>query len=76
MDAVVSSYLEKHVAVHNSNELAFFDQQVAKCREEFEKTKAILSEFSQSNGGVVSPAAQRDALLQKQNEFNATLQQT
>ncbi len=76
VDTVVSSYLDKHVAAHNSNELEFFDQQVEQYRKELEKAEAVLADFSQRKGGAVSPATQREALLQKQNEFNATLQQT
>jgi uncharacterized protein involved in exopolysaccharide biosynthesis len=77
VNAVVTSYLDKHVAIHNlSNELRFFDQQVAVYKEELEKATQALTAFSQSSGGTVSPAAQRDAVLQRQNEFNAMLQQT
>ena len=76
VDTVVSSYLEKHVAAHNSNELEFFDQQVEQYRKELEKAEAALEDFSQRKGGAISPATQREALLQKQNEFNAILQQT
>jgi len=76
VNTVVSSYLEKHVAAHNSSEIEFFDQQVTQYRKELERSEAALAEFSQRKGGVVSPATQREAVLQRQNEFNATLQQT
>jgi uncharacterized protein involved in exopolysaccharide biosynthesis len=76
VDTVVSSYLEKHVAVHSSSDLGFFDQEVAKYSDELEKAEAALSEFSQGKNGVVTPQAQRDAMLQKQNEFEAMLQET
>jgi uncharacterized protein involved in exopolysaccharide biosynthesis len=77
VNTVVTSYLDKHVAIHNlSSELRFFDQQVAGYKGELEKATQALTTFSQSSGGAVSPATQRDAVLQRQNEFNATLQQT
>lgn len=76
VDAVVNAYLEKHVAVHSSTDLSFFDQQVAKYSDALQKAEAALSAFSQRKDGVVSPQAQRDSMLQKENEFEAMLQQT
>jgi uncharacterized protein involved in exopolysaccharide biosynthesis len=76
VDAVVSSYLEKHVAVHSSSDLGFFDLQVGKYYTELGAAQAGLNAFSQGKDGAVSPAEQRDALLQKQSEFNAMLQQS
>ena len=76
VDALVGQYLEKHVAVHDSNDLVFFDEQVAKCFDDLQKANASLAEFSRSKVGAVSPAEQRDALLHNKSEFNATLQQT
>jgi uncharacterized protein involved in exopolysaccharide biosynthesis len=73
---VVTAYLQKHVAVHDSSELAFFDQQVSKYHEDLEKAETALGDFSQRKGGAVSPEAQREALLQKQSEFGAILEQT
>jgi uncharacterized protein involved in exopolysaccharide biosynthesis len=76
VNTVVSSYLAKHVAVHSSSELEFFDLQVAQYRKELEKAEDALAAFSQRKDGVVSPATQREAVLQRENEFSAMLQQT
>jgi uncharacterized protein involved in exopolysaccharide biosynthesis len=73
---VIAAYLQKHVSVHDSSELAFFDQQVSKYHEDLQTAETALSDFSQRKGGAVSPEAQREALLQKQSEFGATLEQT
>jgi uncharacterized protein involved in exopolysaccharide biosynthesis len=76
LKAILGSYLDKHIAAHSvSNELEFFDQQVDHYRQELAKAEQDLARFSQKDG-TVSPAMQRDAVLQRQNEFNASLQQT
>jgi uncharacterized protein involved in exopolysaccharide biosynthesis len=77
VNAVVTFYLEKHAAIHNpKGELGFFDQQVTRYQKELETATRARAKFSEEGGGTVAPVAQRDALLQRQNEFNATLQQT
>jgi len=76
VSALVNAYLEKHVEIHRlSDQLAFFDQQVDQYRKQLEEAEAVLAAFSR-DGGAVSPGAQREAMLQKQSEFNATLEQT
>src|SRR5579864_4330765 len=58
VDAIVSAYLEKHIAVHNSNDLEFFDEQVAKYADELQKASASLAQFTGSKTGAVLPAEQ------------------
>jgi len=76
VNSIVSAYLEKHVEIHRlSDQLAFFDRQVDEYRKQLEGSEAALAAFSR-DGGAVSPGTQREAMLQKQSEFNATLEQT
>jgi uncharacterized protein involved in exopolysaccharide biosynthesis len=76
VNKIVALYLDKHVAVHSvPGEFEFFDRQVAQYRDQMEKAQAALAQFSQGSNGTVSPATQREALLQKQSEFNGMLQQ-
>jgi uncharacterized protein involved in exopolysaccharide biosynthesis len=77
VNTVLDLYIEKHVAAHSmTGQFEFFDQQVDQYRRQLEEAEAALRQFSEQQGGLVLPGVQRDALLQRQNEFTATLQQT
>jgi uncharacterized protein involved in exopolysaccharide biosynthesis len=77
VDTLVGLYLQKHAAVHGvAEQFQFFDQQVARYRQELQNAETALADFSNGQGGAVAPAAQRDELLRRQDEFGAVLNQT
>jgi uncharacterized protein involved in exopolysaccharide biosynthesis len=76
LSTVLAYYLDKHVTAHSlSNQLEFFDQQVERYQQDLAKANEELERFTQVDGSV-APGTQRDAILQRENEFSASLQQT
>ena len=69
-------YLQKHMEVHRpSGQFAFFDGETELYHKQLMAAEENLSSFPKKYG-VVSPAADRDLVLQKLNEFRASLQVT
>ncbi|HEX4783128.1 MAG TPA: hypothetical protein VH350_02235, partial [Candidatus Sulfotelmatobacter sp.] len=67
-------YLQKHMEVHRpSGQFAFFDGETERYHKGLMAAEESLSDFPKKYG-VVSPAADRDLVLQKLNEFRASLQ--
>ena len=76
LDRLVDLYMQRHLAVHRPvGQYQFFQQQADQYQQNLNKAEAALSDFS-SKYGTVNPAADRDIVLQKLNEFNFTLHQT
>lgn len=68
-------YLEKHMEVHRpSGQLHFFDQQTGESRRQLEEAEGTLLNFTNSHG-VVMAAQQRDLVLQRLNEVEASYRQ-
>jgi len=68
-------YLEKHMEVHRPRgQLHFFDQQTGESRRQLEEAKGTLLNFTNSHG-VVMAAQQRDLVLQRLNEVEASYRQ-
>lgn len=68
-------YLAKHTAVHRpSGQYAFFNQETGRYRVELQKAEAALADFPKQYGAV-EPAQERDIMLQRLNDFQASLQQ-
>ena len=75
LNAVAKAYLEKHREVHRpSGEFKFFDQQTDRFQQGLEQSQAQLAEFTQKNG-VVDARVQKDLILQRLADFNATARQ-
>ena len=75
LNAVAKAYLEKHREVHRpSGEFKFFDQQTDRFQQGLEQSQAQLAEFTQKNG-VVDAQVQKDLILQRLADFNATAHQ-
>ncbi len=69
-------YLEKHMQVHRpAGQLHFFDQQTEESRRQLEEAKAKLLAFTQAHG-VVMAAPQRDLVLQRLDNVEASYRQT
>lgn len=76
LKTLASAYLEKHTEVHRpSGQLHFFDQQTGESRRQLEEAKAKLLDFTKSHGVVVA-AQQRDLLLQRLNDGEASYRHT
>ena len=76
LQAVASAYLEKHMEVHRpTGEFHFYEQQTGESRRELEESKQRLLSFTASNG-VVDAGEQRDLVLRKLSELDATYRQT
>jgi uncharacterized protein involved in exopolysaccharide biosynthesis len=76
LQSLASVYLEKHMEVHRpGGQLHFFDQQTGESRRQLEDAKKKLVDFTNSRG-VVMAAQQRDLVLQRVNELEASYQET
>jgi uncharacterized protein involved in exopolysaccharide biosynthesis len=76
LQSLASVYLEKHVEVHRpGGQLHFFDQQTGESRWQLEEAKRKLLDFTKSRG-VVMAAQQRDLVLQRLDDLEATYQET
>lgn len=75
LKSLAGIYLEKHMEVHRpSGQLRFFDQQTGESRRQLEEAKGKLLEFT-DNHGVVMAGEQRDLVLQRLNEVEASYRQ-
>jgi succinoglycan biosynthesis transport protein ExoP len=75
LNAVAKAYLEKHREVHRpTGEFTFFDQQTDRLKRGLEQSQSQLAEFTQKNG-VVDAQVQKDLILQRLADFNATAHQ-
>ena len=76
LEKLVDLYLQRHLAVHRPvGEYQFFQQQTDQYKQNLNQAEAALSGFS-GKYGAVNPAADRDIVLQKLNEFKSALHQT
>jgi uncharacterized protein involved in exopolysaccharide biosynthesis len=76
LKALDEAYLQKNQAVHHpKGEYQFFEQETENYKKNLADAEEQLKSFSQQEGGV-SPAHARDIVLDKLNEFAATLQTT
>ena len=76
LQSLASIYLEKHMEVHRpGGQLHFFDQQTGESRRQLEDAKKRLVDFTNSRG-VVMAAQQRDLVLQRVDELEASYQET
>jgi uncharacterized protein involved in exopolysaccharide biosynthesis len=76
LQSLASVYLEKHMEVHRpQGQLHFFDQQTGESRRQLEEAEGKLVEFTKSHD-VVAAAQQRDLMLQRLNDTEASYQQT
>jgi uncharacterized protein involved in exopolysaccharide biosynthesis len=73
LSTLADSYLEKHLAVHRPpGTFEFFQQETEQSRKSLEEAEARLARFG-SEKKVASPVLERDLILQKLSEFDATL---
>jgi uncharacterized protein involved in exopolysaccharide biosynthesis len=76
LNTLANSYLEKHLAVHRPpGAFEFFQQETQQYRKSLEAAEARLARFG-SEKKVASPLVERDLILQKLSEFDATLRGT
>ena len=76
LQSLASIYLEKHMEVHRpGGQLHFFDQQTGESRRQLEEAKGQLVDFTKSRGVVVA-AQQRDLVLQRLDDVEASYRQT
>jgi uncharacterized protein involved in exopolysaccharide biosynthesis len=76
LQSLANVYLEKHMEVHRpGGQLHFFDQQTGESRRQLEEAEGKLVDFTKSHGVVVA-AQQRDLVLQRLNEVEASYRQT
>jgi uncharacterized protein involved in exopolysaccharide biosynthesis len=76
LQSLASVYLEKHMEVHRPRgQFHFFDQQTGESRRQLDEAQGRLVDFTQSHG-VVLAAQQRDLVLQRLTEVEASYQQT
>jgi uncharacterized protein involved in exopolysaccharide biosynthesis len=76
LQSLARTYLEKHMAVHRPRgQLHFFDQQTSESRRQLEEAQEKLLDFTKSHGVVVA-AQQRDLVLQRLDEVEASYKQT
>jgi uncharacterized protein involved in exopolysaccharide biosynthesis len=76
LNNLVNAYVEKHVSIHRpAGQLAFFDEETNRYKQELDQAEGQLKNFSQEQGGV-APQVSRDITLQKLNEFAASLEST
>jgi uncharacterized protein involved in exopolysaccharide biosynthesis len=76
LSTLADSYLEKHLAVHRPpGAFEFFQQETEHYRKSLEEADARLARFG-SEKKVASPVVERDLMLQKLSEFDATLRGT
>jgi uncharacterized protein involved in exopolysaccharide biosynthesis len=68
-------YLEKHMEVHRpAGQLRFFDRQTTESRRQLEEAKGKLVDFTRGHG-VVMAAQQRDLVLHRLDDEEASYQQ-
>lgn len=76
LQSLTGNYLEKHMQVHRpAGQLRFFDLQTEESRRRLEEAKGQLIGFTNRHG-VVMAAQQRDQLLQRLDETEASYKQT
>lgn len=76
LSTLADSYLEKHLAVHRPpGAFEFFQQETEQYRKSLDDAEARLARFG-SEKRVASPVVERDLILQKLSEFDATLRGT
>ena len=76
LQSLASLYLEKHMEVHRPRgQLHFFDEQTAESQQQLEEAQEKLVDFAKSHD-VVMAAQQRDLILQRINDLEASNQQT
>jgi polysaccharide biosynthesis protein PslE len=76
LQSVASVYLEKHMEVHRpGGESPFFEQQTAESRRQLKESQQKLLRFAAAHG-VVDAAQQRDLILQKLSDLDASDRQT
>jgi uncharacterized protein involved in exopolysaccharide biosynthesis len=76
LNTLVNLYMEKHMAVHQpAGTFEFFQRQTQQYEQGLAQAESHLVEFRQEQG-VVSPAQEKVATLQKLSEFRAQLKQT
>jgi uncharacterized protein involved in exopolysaccharide biosynthesis len=75
LQSLAGVYLEKHMEVHRpGGQLHFFDEQTSESRRQLEQAEKNLLEFTNSHD-VVMAAQQRDLLLQRINNVEASYRQ-
>jgi uncharacterized protein involved in exopolysaccharide biosynthesis len=76
LQSLSGAYLEKHMQVHRpGGQLRFFDQQTAESGRQLEEAEGKLLDFMKSHD-VVQAAQQRDMVLQRLDETEASYRQT
>jgi uncharacterized protein involved in exopolysaccharide biosynthesis len=76
LDKLVQFYTARHGQINRpSGQYEFFQQQTQQYKARLDQAEAALSNFP-TQYGAVDPAADRDLVLQKLNEFQANLHQT
>jgi uncharacterized protein involved in exopolysaccharide biosynthesis len=71
LNTLANLYLEKHLAMHRApGEFDFFHQQAEEYRKALATNEAQLADFSR-DGGVVSPALEKEISVRKLAEFEA-----
>lgn len=74
--SLAGAYMEKHMEVHRpGGELRFFDVQTGESRRQLEEAEQKLRDFTGKHD-VVMAAQQRDLLLTKMNDLDASYKQT
>jgi len=76
LQALATIYLEKHMEVHRpGGELHFFDEQTGESRRQLELAQEKLVSFTRAHD-VVMAAQERDLILQRVAELDATYRQS
>jgi uncharacterized protein involved in exopolysaccharide biosynthesis len=76
LQSLASLYLEKHMEVHRpGGQFHFFDEQAAESRRQLEEAERKLVDFADAHNVVVA-AQQRDLVLQRMNDVEASYRQT
>jgi uncharacterized protein involved in exopolysaccharide biosynthesis len=76
LQSLASSYLAKHMEVHRpGGQFRFFDEQAAESRRQLEETEKKLLDYTNGRAVVVA-ALQRDLLLRRINDVEASYGQT
>lgn len=74
--SLASTYMEKHMEVHRpGGQIHFFDQQTTESRRQLEEAQRNLLDFTNRHN-VVMATQQRDLVLQRLDEEDASYQQT
>jgi uncharacterized protein involved in exopolysaccharide biosynthesis len=76
LQSLAATYLEKHMEVHRpGGQFHFFDEQTVESRRQLEEAEQKLQHFTNSRD-VVMAAEQRDLVLQRINNVDASYRQT